>query len=183
MLRHTLLATVLASALFAVVPANAASVIVGGQPMFPEKTIVENAVNSADHTTLVAAVKAAGLVDTLQRKALSRCSPPSTPPSTPSRLARSKRCSSPRTRTQLTKVLTYHVVPGKLTYNGSRRGEEGQGRGQARDRSGGWLMAKMNGPNNIIIEDEMGGMANITVYDVLQSNGVIHSIDRVLLPK
>ena len=90
----------------------------------------------------------------------------------------------PENRGLLTSILTYHVVPGQLTFVKLRNGIEQNG-GQVRlaTAAGGELIAEMNGPNNIIIRDEMGGIANITVYDVLQSNGVIHSVDKVLLPK
>src|SRR5215510_7942379 len=115
MIRKTLVACALAGTLFATLPANAASVIVGGQPMFPSKTIVENAVNSADHTTLVAAVKAAGLVDTLQGKGPFTVFAPvnaafaALPAGTVDTLLK------PENKMQLTKVLTYHVVAGRLT--------------------------------------------------------------------
>ena len=184
MFKSTLKAALFAGAMLIAIPAFAATVIVGGQPMFPEKNIVENAVNSADHTTLVAAVKAAGLVDTLQGKGPFTVFAPvnnaftALPDGTVDMLLK------PENKDQLTKVLTYHVVPGKLTFNDLKaKVKKAKGEAKFETASGDWLMAKMNGPNNIIVVDETGGMANITVYDVLQSNGVIHSIDKVLLPK
>jgi uncharacterized surface protein with fasciclin (FAS1) repeats len=165
-------------------PAFAATVIVGGQPMFPEKNIVENAVNSADHTTLVAAVKAAGLVDTLASKGPFTVFAPVNAAFTALPDGTVEMLLKPENKDQLTKVLTYHVVPGKLTFNDLKsKVKKGKGEAKLKTAEGDWLMAKLNGPNNIIIEDETGNMANITVYDVLQSNGVIHSIDKVLLPK
>lgn len=160
-----------------------AAVMVGGEEMFPTKTIVENAVNSADHTTLVAAVKAAGLVDTLQSNGPFTVFAPvnaafsALPAGTVDTLLK------PEMKGELTKVLTYHVVPGKITYKGlQKKIKAGHGTAKLTTVAGGTLLAKMNGPMNIVIEDEKGGVANINIYDVLQSNGVIHSIDKVLLP-
>ena len=179
----TLASVALATALAATAPAISA-VVVGGQPMYQSKTIVQNAVNSADHTTLVAAVKAAGLVDTLNQKGPFTVFAPvnsafaALPEGTVETLLQ------PANKGQLTKVLTFHVVPGRFTFvqlkNMVRKGE---GRAQLKTASGGTLTAQLNGPNNIIIEDDMGGIAKIRVYDVLQSNGVIHSVDKVLVPK
>ncbi len=160
-----------------------ADVMVGGAAMFPTKNIVENAVNSADHTTLVAAVKAAGLVDVLQTKGPFTVFAPVNaafgmlPAGTVDTLLK------PENKDALTGVLTYHVVAGKLTFNDLKKAiKKGKGEAQLKTVAGGMLMVTLNGPTNIIIKDEKGGMANITIYDVLQSNGVIHSIDRVLLP-
>ncbi len=161
-----------------------AKVFVGGAPMFQSMTIVENAVNSADHTTLVAAVKAADLVDTLNSDGPFTVFAPvnsafdALPDGTVESLLK------PENKMALSGVLTYHVVPGNLTFVKLRNSIEDNG-GQVKlaTAAGGTLIAEMNGRNNIIIKDEMGGVANITIYDVLQSNGVIHSIDKVLLPK
>ncbi len=166
-------------------PALAAgSVIVGGQPMLPTKTIVQNAVNSADHTTLVAAVKAAGLVETLSGKGPFTVFAPvnsafgGLPAGTVDTLLK------PENKGQLTGVLTYHVVAGRLTNADlARRIQQGGGTAKLKTVAGGSLTVSMNGPTNIIVRDGNGGVANITVYDVIQSNGVIHSIDKVLLPK
>jgi len=90
----------------------------------------------------------------------------------------------PENKGQLTKVLTYHVVPGRLTFVQLKKMvKKGKGRATLKTAAGGRLTAELNGPNNIVIKDEKGGAANINVYDVLQSNGVIHSVDKVLLPK
>lgn len=173
----------LATAVAIATPAIAA-VTVGGQPMFKSKTIVQNAVNSADHTTLVAAVKAAGLVDTLNSKGPFTVFAPvnsafsALPKGTVDTLLK------PENKGQLTKVLTYHVVPGRLTFVKLKKMvKQGKGRAVLKTAAGGRLTAELNGPNNIVIADENGGRANINIYDVLQSNGVIHSVDKVLLPK
>lgn len=181
--KNTIRTVALATAMAFAAPAFAA-VIVGGQPMFQTKTIVQNAVNSADHTTLVAAVKAAGLVDTLNQKGPFTVFAPvnaafgSLPAGTVDTLLK------PENKAQLTKVLTYHVVPGRLTFVKIKNMiNKGNGKAQLKTASGGKLVAMLNGSNNIVIKDDMGGVANVSVYDVLQSNGVIHSIDKVLLPK
>lgn len=160
------------------------TVIVGGEEMFPSKTIVENAVKSADHTTLVTAVKAAGLVDTLSGKGPFTVFAPvnsafaALPAGTVDTLLK------PENKGQLTGVLTYHVVAGRVTADDLKWWiKKGHGTAELKTVAGGKLWASMNGPNNIILKDENGGWANITIYDVMQSNGVIHAIDKVLLPK
>ena len=164
-------------------PASA-KVIVGGSPMFSTKTIVQNAVNSKDHTTLVAAVKAAGLVKVLNSKGPFTVFAPvnaafaALPKGTVPTLLK------PQNKATLQKVLTYHVVPGRWTYLRLRRlVVRSGGRAILKTAAGGRLTFSMNGPRNISVMDEKGGVANITVYDVLQSNGVIHSVDKVLLPR
>jgi uncharacterized surface protein with fasciclin (FAS1) repeats len=181
----TLKGLILVGAVAFALPALARStVIVGGEEMFPSKTIVENAVNSADHTTLVAAVKAAGLVDTLSGKGPFTVFAPvnaafdALPAGTVDTLLK------PENKGQLTGVLTYHVVAGRVTADDLKSWiRKGNGTAELKTVSGGKLWATMNGPNNVILKDEKGGWANITIYDVMQSNGVIHSIDHVLLPK
>jgi uncharacterized surface protein with fasciclin (FAS1) repeats len=184
-MRTTFKAIVIAALAATAAPALAGtSVIVGGQPMYPTKNIVANAVNSADHTTLVAAVKAAGLVDTLQTKGPFTVFAPvnaafaALPAGTVDTLLK------PENKDKLTGVLTYHVVAGRITAADLRsRVKAGDGQATLKTVAGGTLVAMMNGPNNVIIKDANGGWANITVYDVIQSNGVIHSIDKVLLPR
>ena len=183
LIKCTLAGLAIATTAAVTVPAIAA-VTVGGSPMFQTKTIVENAVNSADHTTLVAAVKAAGLVKTLSQKGPFTVFAPvnsafaALPEGTVPALLK------PRNKGKLTSVLTYHVVPGKLTFVALKKMiKKGKGKAVLKTASGGKLVAMSNGSRNIIIKDANGGIANITVYDVLQSNGVIHSIDKVLLPK
>ena len=176
-----LMATVAATIALAA-PAMAA-VMVGGQEMFPTKNIVQNAVNSADHTTLVAAVKAAGLVDTLQGKGPFTVFAPvnaafaALPAGTVDTLLK------PENKATLVAVLTYHVVPGRYTYNDLKKMvKKGGGMATLKTAQGETLTVMPNGPVNLVIKDEKGGVADITVYDVIQSNGVIHSIDKVLLP-
>jgi uncharacterized surface protein with fasciclin (FAS1) repeats len=187
-------ATLFAAVLLAATPALAQSpafaqsmseptVRVGGQAMFPSKTIVANAVNSADHTTLVAAVKAAGLVDTLNSKGPFTVFAPTNeafnmlPPGTVDNLVK------PENKATLTKVLTYHVVAGD--YNTTKLRSmilAGNGTATLTTVEGGKLWLMMNGSDNIIIKDAKGDIADITISDVNQSNGVIQVVDRVLLP-
>jgi len=156
---------------------------VGGAPMYRTKNIVENAMNSADHTTLVAAVKAAGLVETLQGKGPFTVFAPTNaafdklPAGTVETLVR------PENKQTLTQILTYHVVAGK--YDAKKLMQlikKGGGQASLRTVSGGTLTARMNGMHGISLTDEKGGTSNVTTADVYQSNGVIHVIDTVLMP-
>jgi uncharacterized surface protein with fasciclin (FAS1) repeats len=160
------------------------TVMVGGMAMYPMKTIVDNAVNSKDHTTLVAAVKAAGLVDVLSGKGPFTVFAPVNsafamlPEGTVDMLLK------PENKSTLTKILTYHVVAGRIDSTElKKRIKAGHGKATLKTVAGGWLWATMNGPMNIVITDEMGATANISTYDVYQSNGVIQVIDKVLMPK
>lgn len=162
---------------------NAQTVMVGGEAMYPKKNIVENAVNSNDHTTLVAAVKAAGLVDALMGDGpLTVFAPVNSafdalPKGTVSTLLK------PENKDMLSSILTYHVVAGKVDANELMKMiKKGKGMATMETLSGATLTFKMNGEHNVMVIDEKGGSANISVYDVYQSNGVIHSIDKVLLP-
>lgn len=162
----------------------AETVMVGGQAMYPTRDIVDNAVNSADHTTLVAAVKAAGLVETLKGKGPFTVFAPTNsafgalPAGTVDNLLK------PENKAALTRVLTYHVVAGRVNTTDLRKMiKAGHGTATLATVSGGKLWAMMNGPTNVVLKDEMGNVANITTYDVNQSNGVIHVIDRVVMPK
>ena len=164
--------------------ANAANVNVGGQAMLPKKDIVDNAVNSADHTTLVAAVKAAGLVTTLKSKGPFTVFAPTNaafgklPAGTVDNLVK------PESKATLTKILTYHVVPGKYDFMAlSNAIKKGKGKATLTTASGGKLSFMMNGAHNITVMDNSGHTANISTYDVYQSNGVINVIDTVLMPK
>jgi uncharacterized surface protein with fasciclin (FAS1) repeats len=159
-------------------------VTVGGQAMYSRKNIVENAVNSEDHTTLVAAVKAAGLVETLQGAGPFTVFAPTNdafenlPDGTVETLLK------PENKEQLTQVLTYHVVPGKLDYAALAKAiKAGNGKASLKTVQGGTLTAMMNGPRNIAVSDAAGNVANVTITDVNQSNGVIHVIDKVVLPQ
>jgi uncharacterized surface protein with fasciclin (FAS1) repeats len=157
-------------------------VMVGGAPMYANKNIVENAVNSADHTTLVAAVKAAGLVETLQSPGPFTVFAPvnaafkALPAGTVETLLK------PENKATLTAVLTYHVVPGRLNALALKKMiKQGGGKATLKTAQGGELTATLNG-NTINISDVKGGTSKITISNVNQSNGVIHVIDRVLLP-
>ena len=159
------------------------NVMVGTQAMYPSKDIVDNAVNSKDHTTLVAAVKAAGLVETLKTKGPFTVFAPvnaafaALPAGTVDNLLK------PENRAALTGVLTYHVVAGNVDAAALERAiRAGRGTATLKTVSGGTLTAMMNGPRNIVVRDAQGNVANVTTYDVRQSNGVIHVVDRVLLP-
>jgi uncharacterized surface protein with fasciclin (FAS1) repeats len=188
--RQTLLAAIAiaaAGALSSVAlgPATAVekTVNVGGAPMFPSKNIIQNAVNSKDHTTLVAAVKAAGLVDTLQGAGPFTVFAPTNkafgklPAGTVDSLVR------PENKPALTNILTYHVVPGRLTAASLMKSvKEGGGMAHLTTVQGEQLTVKQNGPGRLSVTDAKGDVAAITVADVLQSNGVIHVVDTVLLP-
>ena len=159
------------------------TVNVGGAPMYPSKNIVQNAVNSKDHTTLVAAVKAAGLVDTLQGPGPFTVFAPTNaafgklPAGTVDNLLK------PENKDTLTKVLTYHVVPGRMTaVNLMKAVKDGEGEAKLKTVAGDWLMVKQAGPGKLSVTDAKGDVAMVTIADVLQSNGVIHVIDTVLLP-
>jgi uncharacterized surface protein with fasciclin (FAS1) repeats len=157
--------------------------IVGGKEMFPNKNIIENAVNSADHTTLVAAVKAAGLVDTLQGPGPFTVFAPTNmafqklPAGTVDTLLK------PENKATLTKVLTYHVVAGRLSsVDLKKQIKAGNGTATLKTVSGATLWAMLQG-NDIVLKDEMGTMSRITQANVFQSNGVIHVVDTVVQPK
>ncbi len=159
------------------------TVVVGGAPMYPSKNIIQNAMHSKDHTTLVAAVKAAGLVDTLEGKGPFTVFAPTNeafaalPPGTVDNLLK------PENKAQLVKILTYHVVPGRYT-----------SRELAADaaKNGGWVSLKTvegdsikvgkDGMGGWEVKDDKGDVAHITIPDVMQSNGVIFVIDKVLMP-
>ena len=157
------------------------TVIVGGEAMYPKKNIVENAINSEVHTTLVAAVKAAGLVETLQSEGPFTVFAPvndafeNLPEGTVATLLKEEN------KQLLTTVLTYHVVAGNYDFTALKKMIK-KGQKTLKTVSGGQLSLMMNGPNNIVVTDEKGNNANIIVYDVTQSNGVIHTLDQVLMP-
>jgi uncharacterized surface protein with fasciclin (FAS1) repeats len=159
------------------------TVTVGGAPMYPSKNIVENAVNSKDHTTLVAAVKAAGLVETLMSDGPFTVFAPTNaafdklPKGTVETLVK------PENKATLTSILTYHVVAGKLDAAAIAKAiKAGNGKAVLTTVQGGKLTASMEG-NKVKITDEKGGASYVTIKDVYQKNGVIHVIDTVVLPK
>jgi uncharacterized surface protein with fasciclin (FAS1) repeats len=166
-----------------VVAAKTRNPIVGGNEMFPSKNIVQNAVNSADHTTLVAAVKAAGLVDTLQSAGPFTVFAPTNaafeklPAGTVDTLLK------PENRETLAKVLTYHVVAGRWSAADLKKKiQENGGPVELTTVEGGKLWASLHMGKHIMLKDEKGGTALVTIPDVFQSNGVIHVIDSVVLP-
>ncbi len=161
-----------------------ADVMVGGQPMLPKKDIIDNAVNSAAHTTLVAAVKAAGLVETLKGAGPFTVFAPTNDAFENLPAGTVETLLKPENKATLAKVLTYHVVAGRFDFDAIAKAiKAGKGSAELTTVSGGKLTAKMNGTRNIVVVDEMGGSANVSTYDVYQSNGVIHVIDGVVLPK
>jgi uncharacterized surface protein with fasciclin (FAS1) repeats len=180
---QTLLPALALSAVLGAVPASAI-VMVGGEPMYPARNIVENAVNSPDHTTLVAAVKAAGLVETLASGGPFTVFAPVNSAFAALPAGTVESLLEPANKGTLTTVLTYHVVPGALTAAELRNLIEANGgMAELTTAAGAKLTAKLNGPANVVIADATGATANIVTYDVLQSNGVIHVIDKVLLPQ
>lgn len=165
------------------VAAQEKTVSVGGAPMFPSKNIVQNAMNSKDHTTLVTAVKAAGLVETLQTPGPFTVFAPTNSAFNMLPQGTVETLLKPENKGTLTTVLTYHVVAGKLDAKElSRLIKEGNGKAQLKTVAGGTLWASMKG-NKILLTDEKGGMATVTIKNVYQSNGVIHVIDHVVLPR
>lgn len=157
--------------------------MVGGQAMFANRDIIANAVKSADHTTLVAAVQAAGLVETLQGAGPFTVFAPTNAAFAQLPAGTVEHLLKPENKQALAGVLTYHVVPGRLDAEAlTSRIRAGNGVATLRTASGGTLRAMLNGPRNIQVKDEKGNVANISTYDVYQSNGVILVIDRVLLP-
>ncbi len=155
---------------------------VGGAPMYSNKNIVENAVNSKDHTTLVAAVKAAGLVDTLEGKGPFTVFAPTNeafeklPAGTVDTLLK------PENKDALVKVLTYHVVPGKVSSKDLLKLiKAGGGKATLKTVQGGTLTATTSG-GKVMLTDEKGGTSTVTIADVFQSNGVIHVVDTVVMP-
>ena len=155
---------------------------VGGAAMYPAKTIVENAVNSPEHTTLVAAVKAAGLVDTLSGPGPFTVFAPTNAAFTKLPAGTVESLLRPENKAMLQSVLTYHVVPGRLTAADlSSMIKAGGGRARLVTVQGGTLTARMQG-NRIILIDAKGGTSHVTQANVMQSNGVIHVTDAVSLP-
>lgn len=155
---------------------------VGGAAMYPTKTIVENAVNSPIHTTLVAAVKAAGLVDTLNSPGPFTVFAPTNAAFDKLPAGVVQNLLKPENKAALTKILTYHVVAGRLSAEDIADAiKAGGGKYAMKTVEGGTLTATLSG-KKIMLTDEKGDMANVTVANVFQSNGVIHVIDTVLMP-
>lgn len=187
--RHVYVAAAALGALFIVSPVSAQTkmsektVSVGGAPMYPSKNIIQNAVNSKDHTTLVAAVKAAGLVDVLSSAGPFTVFAPTNaafgklPAGTVETLVK------PENKAKLTTILTYHVVPGRLTASSLMKAvKDGGGMARFKTVEGDEITVRQPSAGKLSITDAKGGMSAVTIGDVLQSNGVIHVIDTVLLP-
>jgi len=166
----------------AATPVLAKNPMVGGAAMYPTKDIVDNAVNSKDHTTLVAAVQAAGLVETLKGPGPFTVFAPTNaafgklPAGTVDTLVK------PENKATLTSILTYHVVAGRVTSADlARQIKAGGGKAMVTTVNGGTLTASMMG-KSVMLTDAKGGMSTVTIANVMQSNGVIHVVDTVLLP-
>ncbi|MBV9890014.1 MAG: fasciclin domain-containing protein [Rhizobacter sp.] len=176
-------AVVVAAILSAAAIPALAQVVVGGAPMYASKDIVDNAVNSKDHTTLVAAVKAAGLVETLKGPGPFTVFAPTNEAFAALPAGTVDNLLKPENKAALRKVLTYHVVAGKMDAATLAKAiDAGGGKAMLTEASGGTLTVTQSG-GLIMLTDETGGMAHVTIADVVQSNGVIHVVDKVLLPK
>lgn len=181
--KPTLLAFSLLLSSMGTVLADGHAKVVGGAPMLPELNIVENAVNSADHTTLVAAVKAAGLVETLSSKGPFTVFAPVNEGFAELPAGTVENLLKPENKATLQKVLTAHVVAGKLDAEALMQSiQSGNGYTNLKTVSGDTITLRMD-ERGIYIFDESGGVSRVTISDVLQSNGVIHVIDDVPLPK
>jgi len=156
--------------------------MVGGSPMYPSKNIVQNAMNSKDHTTLVAAVKAAGLVPTLEGKGPFTVFAPTNEAFEKLPSGTVETLLKPENQKKLAGILTYHVVAGKMTEEKlAEKIKASNGSADLKTVNGEKLTAKMDG-DSIVLTDEKGGMSKVTIADVMQSNGVIHVVDTVLMP-
>jgi uncharacterized surface protein with fasciclin (FAS1) repeats len=157
--------------------------MVGGAAMYKSKNIVENAVSSKDHTTLVAAVKAAGLIDTLSGKGPFTVFAPVNSAFNALPAGTVESLLKPENKSMLTGILTYHVVAGNFDSRAiAREIKSGKGKAEFTTVAGGKLWAMMDG-DALILTDEKGGKSRVTISDVRQSNGIIHVIDNVLLPR
>ncbi len=157
--------------------------MVGGAAMYPAKDIVDNAVNSKDHTTLVAAVKAAGLVETLKSAGPFTVFAPTNTAFEKLPAGTVETLVKPENKATLTGILTYHVVAGKMDSKAIAKAiKAGGGKAELTTVQGGKLWAWMEG-KKLVLKDEKGGMSTVTIADVYQKNGVIHVVDTVLMPK
>ncbi|HEY0432749.1 MAG TPA: fasciclin domain-containing protein [Chitinophagaceae bacterium] len=179
----TLLATLAGTSAFSQKMAADNSVTVGGAAMYPTKNIIENAMNSKDHTTLVAAVKAAGLVETLEGAGPFTVFAPTNEAFDMLPKGAVDNLLKPENKEMLQKILTYHVVAGNWDSKAmAEKIKAGNGIAELPTVSGGKLWATMKG-NKLVLKDEKGGWATVTIKNVYQSNGVIHVIDHVLMPQ
>ena len=163
--------------------AYAQNPMVGGAAMFADKNIVENAVNSKDHTTLVAAVKAAGLVETLQGKGPFTVFAPTNEAFAALPAGTVEMLLKPENKDKLAKILTCHVVGAKAMSGDVAKMVKADGGSHMAKTAGGCELTLKDDGGKVTVTDENGNVANVTIADVVQSNGVIHVIDKVLLPK
>jgi uncharacterized surface protein with fasciclin (FAS1) repeats len=181
-MKGRLFSAIFAAALVTAPLLAAGEKMVGGAAMYDSKDIIDNAVNSKDHTTLVAAVKAAGLVDTLKGKGPFTVFAPTNEAFAKLPAGTVDNLLKPENKATLTKILTYHVVPGKMGSRAIAKAiKAGGGTATWKTVSGGTLKGTMQG-DKLVLTDEKGGMSTVTIADVFQSNGVIHVVDTVLLP-
>lgn len=181
--RSAFLTTIAALATATATSVLAANPMVGGAPMYANKNIVENAVNSKDHTTLVAAVKAAGLVETLEGKGPFTVFAPTNEAFAALPKGTVETLLKPENKAMLTKVLTCHVVAADAMSKAIAKMVKDDGGTHDVKTVGGCILKAKDKGGKITLTDEMGGVAHVTIADVKQSNGVIHVIDKVLLPK
>lgn len=181
--KHKLASIGLAVMLSMTAASSFAQVMVGGAPMLASKDIIDNAVNSKDHTTLVAAVKAASLVDTLKSAGPFTVFAPTNAAFAALPAGTVDTLLKPENKGMLTGILTYHVVAGKVDAAALTKAiSDGKGSASLKTVAGGTLTAKAMG-GKVMVTDEKGGVSTVTIADVYQSNGVIHVVDKVLLPK
>jgi uncharacterized surface protein with fasciclin (FAS1) repeats len=181
-MRKLIVAACLSGAMLIQGPANARNPMVGGAAMYPTRNIIENAVNSQDHTTLVAAVKAAGLVDTLSGNGPFTVFAPTNAAFEKLPAGTVESLVKPENKDTLTKILTYHVVPGRITA-GQIAAMAAKHHGTATLKTvEGEDLRFMKSAGGWTVVDAKGGKARITIANVMQSNGVIHVIDAVLMP-
>ncbi len=185
LVRAVAVAALMGSASFYAIPAGSAemTVEVGGAPMYPSKNIIENAVNSKDHTTLVAAVKAAGLVETLSGPGPFTVFAPTNEAFAKLPAGTVETLLKPENKDQLVKILTCHVVAADAMSDAIKKMVMDDGGAHKVKTVGGCVFTVKTDGDKIMITDEMGNTAHVTIADVKQSNGVIHVIDTVLLPK
>jgi uncharacterized surface protein with fasciclin (FAS1) repeats len=181
--KHKLASIGLAVMMSMAAASSFAQVMVGGAPMLASKDIIDNAVNSKDHTTLVAAVKAAGLVETLKGPGPFTVFAPTNAAFAALPAGTVDTLLKPENKGMLSSILTYHVVAGKMDAAALTKAiSDGKGSASLKTVAGGTLTAKAMG-GKVMVTDEKGGSATVTIADVYQSNGVIHVVDKVLLPK
>jgi len=182
-MKSKLTSLALALVISAIAAPTFAQVTVGGAPMYASKDIIDNAVNSKDHTTLVAAVKAADLVATLKGPGPFTVFAPTNAAFAALPAGTVDTLLKPENKATLANILTYHVVAGKVDGSSLMKAiADGMGKATLKTVSGGTLTATASSAG-IAIVDEKGGSAKVTIADVYQSNGVIHVVDKVLLPK